>query len=148
MLSVAVNHTWEAGHRLPHIEGKCQSLHGHSWYVEAEVAVDDPVFDGVLIEFATIKRILREWIDSRLDHGLMLGQADTLVGTLSGEGKVFVFGYDTHSGGLDWPTVENVATLIARMIEFELRDVTVLRVTVRETPTNEATWRKDAPCRA
>lgn len=140
-VSVAVRHTWEAGHRLPHIEGKCQSLHGHSWSVEAEVGVDEPQFDSVLIEFATIKRTLRDFIDSRLDHGIMLGREDSLINVLMGEGKVFEFGYDTHSEGLMWPTVENVATLLARMLAFELDGVTVLRVTVRETPTNEATWR-------
>ncbi|WKW87045.1 QueD-like Pre Qo pathway protein [Microbacterium phage Nicole72] len=148
MLSVAVQHTWEAGHRLPHIEGKCQSLHGHSWHVEVEVTTDEPTHEAVLIEFATIKRVLRAWIDSRLDHGLMLGRDDALVNVLAPHGKVFVMGYDEHSGGLDWPTVENVATLIQRLIAFEFPDATVLRVTVRETPTNAASWRKDAPCRA
>ena len=148
MLSVAVRHTWEAGHRLPHIEGKCQNLHGHSWSVEVEVTTAAEAHEDVLIEFATVKRVLRAWIDSRLDHGLMLGKDDPLVDTLIQHGKVFVMGYDEHSADLDWPTVENVATLIGRMIDFELSDVTVLRVTVRETPTNEATWRKDAPCRA
>ena len=144
MLSVAVRHTWEAGHRLPHIEGKCQNLHGHSWSVEVEVTSAEPVAEGVLVEFKTLKTILREWVDSRLDHGLMLGKDDPLVDVLVAHGKVFVMGYDTHSGGLDWPTVENVAALLARLIQFELPEVRVVRVTVQETPTNEATWTADA----
>jgi 6-pyruvoyltetrahydropterin/6-carboxytetrahydropterin synthase len=31
--SVTIRHSFEAGHRLAHIPGKCQSLHGHSWNV-------------------------------------------------------------------------------------------------------------------
>lgn len=141
MFTVAVRHTWEAGHRLPHIEGKCQSLHGHSWSVEAEVTSDAPAHgDNMVVEFATVKTILREWIDSRLDHGLMLGHRDPLAHMLADHGKVFMFGYDTHSGDLDYPTVENVAALLARLIQFELPEVRVVRVTVQETPTNKASW--------
>jgi 6-pyruvoyltetrahydropterin/6-carboxytetrahydropterin synthase len=141
MFTVTVRHTWEAGHRLPHIEGKCQSLHGHSWSVEVEVTSDQPAHgDNMVIEFATVKTILREWVDSRLDHGMILGKDDPLADILVQHGKVFVMGYDTHSGGLDWPTVENVAALLARLIEFELPEVRVVRVTVQETPTNRASW--------
>jgi 6-pyruvoyltetrahydropterin/6-carboxytetrahydropterin synthase len=143
MFTVTVRHTWEAGHRLPHIEGKCQSLHGHSWSVEAEVRSPNVAHgDNMVIEFATVKRVLRAFIDSRLDHGLMLGDSDDLTDLLEPHGKVFRFGYDTHSDGLEWPTVENVAALIARMLAFEMPDVRVVRVSVRETPTNEATWRE------
>lgn len=143
MFTVAVRHTWEAGHRLPHIEGKCQSLHGHSWSVLAEVTRAEPVAEDVLIEFGAVKAVLRAWIDSRLDHGMMLGIDDPLVDVLVPHGKVFVFGLDEHSDHLRWPTVENVAALLGIMLSRELPDITIVRVTVTETPTNEASWRED-----
>lgn len=147
MFTVTVRHTWEAGHRLPHIEGKCQSLHGHSWSVEAEVRSDEVAHgDNMVIEFHAVKAVLRSFIDSHLDHGMMLGwqdQALSPLSTLTGQ-KVFVFGEDAHAHGLDWPTVENVALLLARMLEATMPDVHVVRVSIRETPTNEATWRADA----
>lgn len=143
MFTVAVEHTFEAGHRLPHIEGKCQSLHGHSWSVLAEVTSATPQHEDVLIEFAIVKRVLRAWIDSRLDHGLMLGYDDVLLGVLPAHGKVYAMGSDEYSEGLMWPTVENVAALIANVVRIDLPDVRVVRVTVRETPTNQASWRED-----
>lgn len=147
---VTVRHTWEAGHRLPHLNGKCQSLHGHSWTVEVTVSghVGD---DGVLVEFADLKRHLRAWVDDHLDHGLMLGTEDPLVRMLLPHGKVYVFGQEwpTHPEDgplLLWPTVENVAHLLARVMQQHLRDtgqhnrVSVERVDAQETAVNRATW--------
>lgn len=143
MFTVTVNHTFEAGHRLPHIEGKCQSLHGHSWRVEVEVTRAEPIAEDVLVEFGHLKAVLRAWIDSRFDHGLILGHGDPLVDLLVPHGKVYVVGVDEHSDDFHWPTVENVAAIIGGMIVRELPDIRLVRVTVHETPTNRASWRED-----
>lgn len=140
MFTVTVKHTWEAGHRLPHIEGKCQSLHGHSWSVEAEVTAMAPEHEGLLIEFGEVKRILRNYIDGQLDHGLMLGMNDPLVPILRPHGKVLAMGEAEYTEGLEWPTVENVAALLVRVLE-DILPVQVVALTVRETPVNAATWR-------
>ncbi|THJ08449.1 6-carboxytetrahydropterin synthase [Nocardioides sp.] len=149
--TVAVRHTWEAGHRLPHLDGKCQSLHGHSWSVEVTVAGPIAPSTGVLVEFAALKKHLRSWVDTHLDHGLMLGVDDPLLELLAAHGKTYPFGAPTHgayTAGLLWPTVENVATLLARvMIDHlcstgeEQRGVRLARVDVQETAVNHATWR-------
>lgn len=147
---VTVRHTWEAGHRLPHLEGKCQSLHGHSWQVEVTVTGPRDA-DGTVVMFAALKSRLREWIDTHLDHGLMLGRDDLLVDLLSGHGKVYTFGQDwpttplaDQDGPLDWPTVENVAALLARVMDDHLHSqgdqAAVTRVDVSETGVNRATW--------
>lgn len=150
--SVVVKHNAEAAHRLPFLPGKCQSLHGHSWWFEVTVA-GDPDLNGVLLEFAELKRYVRGWIDANLDHGTMLGAEDPLVAVLRGHNsKVFVFddsdfdGYCTGgiNGGrrLRWPTVENVAELLRRVVTDYLAgnvarpmDVTVQ---VTETAVNAA----------
>ena len=126
-VTVSINHTFEAGHRLRHIPGKCQSLHGHSWAVEVTVAVSETKSDGTIVMFGDLKREVRAWIDANLDHGMMLGVADPILKAIEGEGKTKVFrfglGADVRFGGLtnqdlardlEWPTVENVAQLIAR----------------------------------
>lgn len=142
--TVTVRHTWEAGHRLPHLEGKCQSLHGHSWQVEVEVAGEVNAGTGVLVEFAAVKRSLREWIDAHLDHGLMLGADDPLVPLLRPHGRIFLFGFPGYAQGLPWPTVEAVAAVIARVADriVEAADpfAYVQRVSVQETAVNRATW--------
>jgi 6-pyruvoyltetrahydropterin/6-carboxytetrahydropterin synthase len=141
-VTVAVRHTFETGHRLPHLAGKCQSLHGHSWSVEVEFTAGHvPGPSGVIAEFGALKSDLRRWIDDNLDHGLMLGIDDDLV-SLADHGKVYLFGRHHNTEGLKWPTVENVAILLARVgREIGLRrTVTVRSVTVQETPTNVARW--------
>lgn len=133
---VTVRHNWETGHRLPHLPGKCQSLHGHSWWGEVTVAgeVDD---NGVLVEFGAFKAQLREWIDLRWDHGLILGSADPLVPVLINHGKVYVMDA--------WPTVENVASHLAGItmgviIAMGGDPAMVVRVDVTETHVNRASW--------
>ena len=138
MHSVTVRHNFETAHRLPHLKGKCQSLHGHSWW--AHVTVTGPqLAGGTLVEFGPFKQALRSWIDTCLDHGTMLGPADPLVPLLRAEGcKVHIVE--------GWPTVENVAAMIAaeamdmlvRLVRAPGCQVDAVRVT--ETHVNEATW--------
>jgi 6-pyruvoyltetrahydropterin/6-carboxytetrahydropterin synthase len=153
--SITVRHNAEAAHRLPLLGGKCTNLHGHSWLIEVTIygAVDA---DGVLIEFATAKRIIRDWIDTHLDHGAMLGADDPLVPVLREQGcRVFVFDPADTAGpcaagaygitdrrALPWPTVENVAELVRRVVIAEvLGGVGIVDVTVTETAVNAATAR-------
>lgn len=162
--TVTVRHNFETAHRLPFLGGKCTSLHGHSWWAEVTVGgdVDD---DGILVDFAALKRGLREWIDTYLDHGAMLGASDPLVGALEAAGsKTFVFGWPgavDWTGGdpwdgraLAWPTVENVAELLRRVTSTLLRaleldvDALSIDVQVTETATNRASAHQPAAARA
>jgi 6-pyruvoyl-tetrahydropterin synthase len=147
--AVSVRHNFETAHRLPILGGKCSNLHGHSWW--ADISIESPhLEDGVLVEFGCLKRRVRTWIDDNLDHGAMLGHQDLLVGALSAVGsKVFVFGEHPLTDGLDWPTVENVAELIARATMTLLADgdgcgshpaAQVAHVKVTETHVNAAHW--------
>ncbi|MEV0133998.1 6-carboxytetrahydropterin synthase [Dactylosporangium sp. NPDC050688] len=141
--SVMIRHNFETAHRLPHLGGKCQSLHGHSWWIEISVT-GDASEDGIVLEFGAFKARIREWIDTYLDHGAMLGERDELAAALTAAGsKVFLFGADKPSSGLDWPTVENVAALLWRVTEEYIRSegwpgVAVTRVRVDETHVNAA----------
>jgi 6-pyruvoyltetrahydropterin/6-carboxytetrahydropterin synthase len=143
MTSVVVRHNFEAAHRLPHLGGKCRNLHGHSWWVEVTVegAVDT---DGIVVDFGTLKKGIRAWIDTELDHGSMLGAADPLVRPLlSEDSKVFRFGASPPAQDLAWPTVENVAELLSRVAAQVIDEIcpgplSVSRVRVTETHVNAA----------
>ncbi|MEU0880247.1 6-carboxytetrahydropterin synthase [Lentzea sp. NPDC005914] len=151
--TVSVRHNFETAHRLPHLAGKCVNLHGHSWWMEAKVSA--PALQaGAVVEFGALKARVREWIDTNLDHGAMLGAADPLADVLSEhKSKVYRFGAPDPEGAeqlaatLAHPTVEAVAELIARVVEDALRDLPsapgarVAEVTVRETHVNSASWR-------
>jgi 6-pyruvoyltetrahydropterin/6-carboxytetrahydropterin synthase len=137
--AVTVRHNFETGHRLPHLPGKCVSLHGHSWWVEATVETDEMTDGGLVVEFGPFKKSLREWIDTHLDHGVMLGPIDPLLPVLRSHScKV----YEVEG----WPTVENVAALLADVTSKALEGLVrapgarVTRVHVQETHVNAATW--------
>jgi 6-pyruvoyltetrahydropterin/6-carboxytetrahydropterin synthase len=151
---VAIEHTFETAHRLPHLRGKCTSLHGHSWRVVITVTAPCLSRDVTVVEFGALKAAVRQWIDAHLDHGTMLGASDPLLTPLTSVGcKVFRFGADEvvadHEAlatDLAWPTVEAVAVLLRRVSQHVLTtlscagDVHVGRVTVRETHLNSADY--------
>lgn len=149
MHAVTLRHNFETGHRLPHLKGRCESLHGHSWW--AEVTIESPeLAAGTVVEFGAYKKALRGWIDTHLDHGLMLGVDDPLAAMLAPHGTVYVFGDRTEPNlaqDLPWPTVEHVAVLLARVAALLLLDLVrapgaeVVRVDVSETHVNRASWR-------
>ncbi|MDT0377244.1 6-carboxytetrahydropterin synthase [Streptomyces sp. DSM 42041] len=136
--AVAVRHNFETAHRLPHLPGKCVSLHGHSWWTEVTVMAPETE-DGLVVEFGPFKAALRQWIDFRLDHGVMLGPDDPLLPVLrEHDCKV----YEVPG----WPTVENVAAMLAVAASSALEGLQcapgaiVARVHVAETHVNAATW--------
>ena len=157
---VRLRHRFQAAHRLPHLAGQCQSLHGHSWTVL--VTVTAPVLgrDRTVVEFGAFKAGFRRWVDTFLDHGTMLAATDPLVPMLAADrGKVFRFGAhpDPLVDGprdlaaaehlavtLAYPTVEEVAVLLGRVAHQVLAGVPhaplarVGLIEVEETGTNAA----------
>lgn len=139
MFTVTVRHNAEMGHRLPHLPGKCQSLHGHSWWFEVEI--EGPLrADGTVVEFAALKAQLRRWIDDNLDHGMALYAKDPLLAELvAADSKTYVppNGY--------YPTVEVMAYLVGKMMDdwcrLDTGHARVVRCTATETSVNQATWR-------
>lgn len=59
--------TFDAAHHLHCYEGKCKSLHGHTYKLIITISgyVDNI---GIAIDFGDIKNIFKEVVDSRLDH--------------------------------------------------------------------------------
>ena len=159
--SVKLQHNSETAHRLPHLPGKCTSMHGHSWQIQ--VTASFPALRrGIGAEFGAFKAGLRGWVDANLDHGTMLGAGDPLVPVLARfpEIKLFVFGRGHGAAGeeklaadLEWPTVENVAVLLHRVGEHVLDGVEhapggwVSLVEIQETGVNYAAYATDDPDR-
>ena len=132
--SVTVRHNFETGHRLPHLGGKCSNLHGHSWWVEVTFTGELHTSSGIIAEYGELKRLVRGWIDTHLDHGLMLGTEDPLREILAEHGKVY------HLA--PWPSVEQVAEHLAdvcqRLVDEAKLGVWVTRVKLTETYVNAA----------
>jgi 6-pyruvoyltetrahydropterin/6-carboxytetrahydropterin synthase len=150
---IQVRHNFETAHRLPFLEGKCESLHGHSWWAEFSLrarlnsglhyGIDEA---GISIEYGKVKGMIRAWIDANLDHGTMLGYEDPLVKLLQDVGdktKLFIFGEHTPKE-LPWPTVEAVAAVLLDKVQkimngsYGYGKIQVAYVKVNETHVNSA----------
>ena len=119
------------GHRLLDYGGICKHPHGHNAMAEVEVRTDALDSRNMVADFSDIKRVVKGWIDEKLDHKMVLRRDDPLVPPLQALGEP-VFLVDSN------PTVELVARLIytsAKEAGFD-----VVRVTVWETHSSFATY--------
>ncbi len=84
-------------HRLPHHDGKCRQLHGHTYvvrvYVTGEVqpVSEDNPQSGMVVDFGVVKEFLKS-VEGRMDHQ---------------------FGNETID---PYPTAERLALAIAEMV--------------------------------
>ncbi len=58
---------FSAAHRLREYKGKCESLHGHNWKVEASVVSDNLDKAGMVLDFKELRAMLKDVL-SKLDH--------------------------------------------------------------------------------
>ena len=67
MFTLFVRETFAAAHRIELYHGKCEELHGHNFKVEAAFEGEDVGKEGMLLDFAVLKAMLRAVI-ADLDH--------------------------------------------------------------------------------
>jgi 6-pyruvoyltetrahydropterin/6-carboxytetrahydropterin synthase len=125
------------GHRLMQHPGKCKNLHGHSVKAAITVSASSLNQQGMVCDFADIQHPLARYIDSELDHNLLLHRDDPLIGYLVESGERFT--------ALDEPPT---AEVLARMIYQAARQagLPVSSVTLWETASACARYSEaDAP---
>jgi 6-pyruvoyltetrahydropterin/6-carboxytetrahydropterin synthase len=120
MYMITVLSHFAGAHRLRHLHGKCEALHGHNWKVEVSVTSDQLGEEGIVIDFGILKRKVEKILKS-LDH------------TFLNELPYFV---------KQEPSSENIARYIYDRLEKDLKryPVTVKRVTAWESDTACATY--------
>lgn len=66
---------FEAAHYLPHHEGKCRRLHGHSWVGWVEVSGSELKTSGsqtdMLVDFGVISAAVKPMLEEFFDHYLL-----------------------------------------------------------------------------
>lgn len=93
------------GHRLLAYPGKCGRLHGHNGLLRVTLGRDGLDAQGMVADFDAIDRSLRSFLDSSIDHRLLLHEADPVAGVLRGAGEPFLAVPFN-------PTAENIARMV------------------------------------
>ena len=73
MLKTSISRTFkfDAAHKLPHYDGKCQNLHGHTWKLEVKVTgevVEEGPKQGMVVDFSDLKDLVNTIVLGSLDH--------------------------------------------------------------------------------
>jgi 6-pyruvoyltetrahydropterin/6-carboxytetrahydropterin synthase len=123
------------GHRLLNYDGKCRHLHGHNG--RAIITLAAPSLDGLgmVVDFSHIKRVVGGWIDSQLDHRMLLHRDDPAVPFLKQQNEP-IFLLDVN------PTAESIARLIYDYTASQ--GFPVVEVRLWETEDSCAVYRGEA----
>lgn len=133
MYGVQVTIKWCMGHRLVEgYVGPCSKLHGHNYRAVFTFESKKLNNQGFVIDFKEIKKTIKEWVDYKLDHILLLNQKDPLVKILEKHTPVVVLNTN--------PTAENIAKILFDMFKHERRWPKLLSVDVWETDDCCATY--------
>ena len=136
---------WDIGHRVFNHRSVCKGLHGHRY--KAEICVEGKLIEekgaseeGMVIDFADIKKVAQKFIQEELDHAFMVWDRDheLLEFFKSSQGHKPVIVPFT-------PTAENVAAYIFNKLKDKFTDVfkTGLKlqsVKLWETPSSYALY--------
>jgi len=111
--------TFEAAHHLPHHDGKCRRLHGHSWvgWVEVkgtELQMSGPQA-GMVLDFDCLSNMVKPMVERYLDHYCL-----------------------NDSLELESPTSEAIAHWVFRHLQE--RGLSLSAVTIEETCTSVCTY--------
>lgn len=143
MYRLEIAHHTETAHRFYQANNspKCRSIHGHQWRIILTLKAEKLDSQGMVIEFGQLKAAWRNWLDTHLDHALMLHQADPMVEAVRSvepQARLFLTPED--------PTTENIAQLLWEQAQIVLQSldcedtVQVERVRVEETRVNSAEY--------
>ncbi len=120
MYEITVRSHFSGAHRLRHLHGKCEALHGHNWKVEVSVGSNRLGKAGVVIDFGILKQKV-EKVLKVLDH--------TYLNDLP------------HFSETE-PSSENIAKYIFARLKRDLRGHPGIlkKVTAWESETSSATY--------
>jgi len=125
--------SFEAGHRLMNYEGKCRWIHGHNYIARIGLASEKLDERGMVEDFSEIKEKIKEFIDEKIDHGMIFCMNDTEWIKIFQEKKQKVYVIP------DNPTAEALASHFYHTFKTDFPQLKY--VEVQETPTSNAVFR-------
>lgn len=149
--SISVRHNFEAAHRLYRTPGKCQQIHGHSFWAEltlhGEVDINGLVAS---VDFGDLKKAYRFFLDSTFDHHILLNKEDPWAQPIHAGCNCYPDAEACETlPGLqpleEDPTTENLAKMIGEHMLEQAADLGIvfIQVHLQETSVNAASWRSD-----
>ena len=139
---------WDMGHRVLNHRSVCKGLHGHRYKAEICVEGDlvekkDASEEGMVIDFADIKKTAQKFIQEELDHAFMVWEKDIelLEFFKNSKGHKPVIVPFT-------PTAENVAAYIFNELKDKFTDIFktglhLQSVKLWETPSSYALYESE-----
>lgn len=132
--------TFEMAHALHGHDGACANIHGHSYILEVVLfgtPRQEPGHpkDGMVLDFADLKAIVKREVLDRYDHALLVSDRDAAHVPLTNGplGAVRVVPWQ--------PSCENmVLDIVARLQPCLPSDVELVGVRLWETATSHAEW--------
>ena len=113
---------FDAGHRIPNHKSQCRHLHGHRYAIEITlsgdiIAKEGQSEQGMVMDFADVKRIAREKLVDEWDHAFLAYRGDKAV-------CEFLASLPNHKTViLDVvPTTENLAQVAFNILEPAYQD--------------------------
>ena len=139
MIRITKEFKFEMAHALHGYDGLCKNIHGHSYKlwvtVKGKVRNENGhVKDGMVIDFAELKEIVKPEIIDKYDHSLVLNANSPHASIdLSAFEKVFYLPYQ--------PTSENLVMDFATIIQSKMpKRITLCKLVLSETATSFAEW--------
>ena len=80
-ISITRRLEFDAGHRIPNHDGQCKHLHGHRYAIEITLSGEianhpGQADDGMVLDFADIKRISNQYVVEPWDHAFLVAKED------------------------------------------------------------------------
>ena len=139
MIRITKAFKFEMAHALHGYDGLCKNIHGHSYRLWVTISGEiknekGHKKDGMVLDFDSIKKIIKQAIIEKYDHSLVLNANSPHAEIdLSAFEKVFYLPYQ--------PTSENLVADFATLIKGKLPEgVELYKVTLSETATSFAEW--------
>jgi len=139
MIRITKAFKFEMAHALHGYDGLCKNIHGHSYRLWVTISGEiknekGHKKDGMVLDFDSIKKIIKQAIIEKYDHSLVLNANSPHAEIdLSAFEKVFYLPFQ--------PTSENLVNDFAKLIKSNLpENVELLKVVLSETATSFAEW--------
>lgn len=141
VIRVTKSFSFDMAHALYGHDGPCKNIHGHTYklsvtYIGIPMAGLNNPKQGMVVDFADVKRIVKERIVDVFDHSLVLN-------ALSPHAKLTEWSVDfpkIHFLPFQ-PTCENLlADFVQRIAEINFGGAKLFSIRLDETPTSFAEW--------